>query len=219
MIFLIFSSMIISTARPPGEKIVKAELYSDVNKNGKPFTISLPPPNVTGVLHIGHAFEDTLQDIVIRYHRMRGEKVLWLPGTDHAAIATQAKFEKDLFKSQLIGLFTPNFLDVMMLTFFRQREDKLAKKLIKKAGMYKLNSTFTIANLGLIEIADNLEKFKIKTLLGPMYHSNAMEKYIGILTINNELHFSICFNENNVNQESIHRMKKLISQIFNDNLK
>ena len=85
--------------------------------------------------------------------------------------------------------------------------------------MYKLNSTFTIANLGLIEIADNLEKFKIKTLFGPMYHSNAMEKYIGILTINNELHFSICFNENNVNQESIHRMKKLISQIFNDNLK
>ena len=125
-------------------------------------------------------------------------------------------FEKDLFKSQLIGLFTPKFLDVMMLTFFGQREDKLAKKLIKKAGMYKLNSTFTIANLGLIEIADNLEKLKIKTLFGPMYHSNAMEKYIGILTINNELHFSICFNENIVNQESILKMKKLILQIFDD---
>jgi len=128
-------------------------------------------------------------------------------------------FEKDLFKSQLIGLFTPKFLDVMMLTFFRQREDKLAKKLIKKAGMYKLNSTFAIANLGLIEIADNLEKLKIKTLFGPMYLSNAMEKYIGILTINNELHFSICFNENNVNQESIHKMEKLILQTFDNSPK
>ena len=124
--------------------------------------------------------------------------------------------EKDLFKSQLIGLFTPKFLDVMMLTFFGQREDRLAKKLIKKAGMYKLNSTFTIANLGLIEIADNLEKLKIKTLFGPMALSNAMEKYISVLTINNELHFSICFNENIVNQESILKMKKLIPQIFDD---
>jgi hypothetical protein len=104
----------------------------------------------------------------------------------------------------------------MMLTFFRQREYKLDKKLIKKAGMYKLNSTLTIANLGLIEIADNLEKLKIKTLFGPMALSNAMEKYIGVLTINNELHFSICFNENIVNQESILKMKKLIPQIFDD---
>ncbi len=124
--------------------------------------------------------------------------------------------EKDLFKSQLIGLFSPKFLDVMMLNLFGQREDKLVKKMIKKAAMYKLNYTFTIANLGLIEIADNLEKLKIKTLFGPMALSNAMEKYIGVLTINNELHFSICFNENIINQESILKMKKLIPQIFDD---
>lgn len=124
--------------------------------------------------------------------------------------------EKDLFKSQLIGLFTPKFLDVMMLNLFGQREDKLVKKMIKKAAMYKLNYTFTIANLGLIEIADNLEKLKIKTLFGPMAVSNAMEKYISVLTINNELHFSICFNENIVNRESILKMKKLIPQIFDD---
>ncbi len=68
----------------------------EINPKGKSFSIILPPPNVTGALHMGHAFEDTLQDIVIRYHRMRGEKTLWVPGTDHAAIATQAKFEKDL---------------------------------------------------------------------------------------------------------------------------
>ena len=82
------------------------------------------------------------------------------------------------------------------------------------AGMNKLNSTFTIANLGRIEIADNLEKPKIKTLFGPMAVSNAMEKYISVLTINDELHFSICFNENIVNQDSILKITKLIPQIF-----
>ncbi|MFC1651167.1 condensation domain-containing protein [Candidatus Latescibacterota bacterium] len=124
--------------------------------------------------------------------------------------------EKDLFKNQVVGLFTPIFLDVMMLNSFGQREDKPVKKLLKKAGMNKLNSTFTIANLGPIETADNPKKLKIKALFGPMAVSNAMEKYISVLTINNELHFSICFNENIVNQESILKMKKLISQIFDD---
>ncbi|MDE2312267.1 MAG: valine--tRNA ligase [Patescibacteria group bacterium] len=66
----------------------------------EPFTISLPPPNVTGVLHMGHAFEDTIQDTVIRYQRMKGKRALWVPGTDHAAIATQAKFEKEHYKKQ-----------------------------------------------------------------------------------------------------------------------
>ena len=103
-----------------------------------------------------------------------------------------------------------------MLNLFGQRKDKRVIKLLKKAEMNKLNYTFTIANLGLIEIADNLKKLKIKTLFGPMAVSNAMEKYISVLTINNELHFSICFNENNVNRESILKMKKLIPQIFDD---
>ncbi len=124
--------------------------------------------------------------------------------------------EKDLFNNQLIGLFTPIFLDVMMLNLFGQREDKRVKKLLKKAGMNKLNFTFTIANLGRVEIADNSEKLKLKTLFGPMAVSNAMEKYISVLTINNELHFSICFNENIIDQESILKIKKLISQIFDD---
>jgi valyl-tRNA synthetase len=70
------------------------------SENRKPFTISLPPPNVTGVLHLGHAFEDTIQDTVIRYQRMNGKRALWVPGTDHAAIATQAKFEKEHYKKE-----------------------------------------------------------------------------------------------------------------------
>jgi valyl-tRNA synthetase len=65
-----------------------------------PFSIVLPPPNVTGTLHVGHAYEDTLQDIVVRYQRMRGKKALWIPGTDSAAIATQARVEKNLQKEE-----------------------------------------------------------------------------------------------------------------------
>jgi valyl-tRNA synthetase len=60
----------------------------------------LPPPNVTGTLHLGHAFEDTIQDVFVRYNRMLGKKTLWVPGTDHAAIATQSKVEKNLVKDE-----------------------------------------------------------------------------------------------------------------------
>src|SRR5690348_14973492 len=63
----------------------------------EPFTIMMPPPNVTGTLHVGHALGMTIQDILIRFQRMRGKKALWLPGTDHAAIATQAKVESLLY--------------------------------------------------------------------------------------------------------------------------
>lgn len=66
------------------------------DQNKKPYTIVIPPPNVTGMLHIGHAFDFTLQDIIIRMKRMQGYDALWLPGTDHAGIATQAKVEEKL---------------------------------------------------------------------------------------------------------------------------
>lgn len=65
-----------------------------------PFTIIMPPPNVTGVLHMGHALMLTIEDIMVRYKRMQGFKTLWLPGTDHAAIATQSKVEKEISKKE-----------------------------------------------------------------------------------------------------------------------
>lgn len=68
--------------------------------DAKPFSIIMPPPNVTGVLHMGHASMLTLQDLMIRYHRMRGDRTLWIPGTDHAAIATQSKVEGILKKEE-----------------------------------------------------------------------------------------------------------------------
>ncbi|WP_027366172.1 valine--tRNA ligase [Desulfotruncus alcoholivorax] len=69
---------------------------STVDPDKKPFCIVIPPPNVTGQLHMGHALDNTLQDILIRWRRMQGYNALWLPGTDHAGIATQAKVEEQL---------------------------------------------------------------------------------------------------------------------------
>lgn len=70
----------------------------DMKSKNEAFSIVIPPPNVTGVLHMGHALDDTLQDILIRYNRMQGKKVLWQPGTDHAGIATQMVVERNLAK-------------------------------------------------------------------------------------------------------------------------
>ena len=70
------------------------------DKDAEPFSIMLPPPNVTGTLHLGHASTLTIEDIMVRFARMQGKRTLWLPGTDHAAIATQSKVEKILEKEE-----------------------------------------------------------------------------------------------------------------------
>ena len=64
------------------------------------FSVVLPPPNVTGTLHMGHAAMLAIEDVMIRYHRMKGDRTLWVPGTDHAAIATQSKVEKLVFEAE-----------------------------------------------------------------------------------------------------------------------
>ena len=75
--------------------------HAKVNPDKKPFTIVMPPPNVTGQLHMGHALDNTLQDVLIRYRRMQGYCALWLPGTDHASIATEAKIVEAMRKEGL----------------------------------------------------------------------------------------------------------------------
>ena len=72
--------------------------HAEVNRSKKPFTIVMPPPNITGQLHMGHALDNTMQDILIRYKRMQGYEALWQPGTDHAAIATEVKVINKLKK-------------------------------------------------------------------------------------------------------------------------
>ncbi|MBD5160464.1 MAG: valine--tRNA ligase [Oscillibacter sp.] len=74
--------------------------HAEPDPNKKPFTIVMPPPNVTGQLHMGHAMDDSLQDMLIRYKRMQGYAALYLPGTDHAGIATQIKLEEELRKNE-----------------------------------------------------------------------------------------------------------------------
>ena len=88
----------------------EARIYAEWEKAGafkaganksrdETFTIMIPPPNVTGALHVGHAFNNTIQDILVRWHRMRGFDTLWQPGQDHAGIATQLMVEKELAKT------------------------------------------------------------------------------------------------------------------------
>ncbi|MNM62383.1 Valine--tRNA ligase [compost metagenome] len=74
----------------------------EVDKSKKPYTIVMPPPNITGKLHLGHALDNTLQDILIRYKRMQGFCTLWVPGEDHASIATEVKVENELLKQGLV---------------------------------------------------------------------------------------------------------------------
>ena len=78
----------------------KRYFHARVDPNRKPFTIVMPPPNVTGALHLGHALNNTLQDILIRWKRMQGYNALWMPGTDHAGIATQAVVERRLIEQE-----------------------------------------------------------------------------------------------------------------------
>ena len=89
---------------------IEARWYSHWEENGcfrperpdaEPFTIVNPPPNVTGSLHIGHALDNTLQDVVVRYERLRGKDALWVVGTDHAGIATQMVVERQLDAHQV----------------------------------------------------------------------------------------------------------------------
>ena len=74
----------------------KKYFHAEVDHSKTPFTIVIPPPNITGQLHMGHALDNTMQDILIRYKRMQGYNALWQPGTDHASIATEVKIIQKL---------------------------------------------------------------------------------------------------------------------------
>ncbi len=95
--------------------------------NASVFSIVQPPPNVTGTLHMGHALATTLEDIMVRYHRMKGFRTLWIPGTDHAAIATQAKVESTIYKEE-----------------GKRRQDIGREELLKRINAYAKQSHDTI---------------------------------------------------------------------------
>ena len=104
-------------------------VYAPTLDASKPsFSIQLPPPNVTGTLHMGHAFNQTIMDSLTRYHRMRGDNTLWVPGTDHAGIATQIVVERQL-EAQKVS-----------------RHDLGRKNFVAKVWEWKAQSGATITN-------------------------------------------------------------------------
>ncbi len=104
------------------------------SRTGNTFYIPIPPPNVTGNLHIGHALTLTLEDIMVRYHRMKGDSTLWVPGTDHAGIATQAKVEELLAKQ---GIFRKEL-----------GREKFLEEMWKWMGEYRGNITNQVKRMG-----------------------------------------------------------------------
>ena len=101
---------------------------ADPNQEGDPYCVVIPPPNVTGSLHMGHAFESSLIDTLVRYHRMRGDNTLWLPGTDHASIAVQTILERQLKAEG------------------KTRDDLGREKFLERAWQWKQESGSTIVN-------------------------------------------------------------------------
>ena len=85
------------TGKNPSQR---SYFHSEPDAPGEKYTIVIPPPNVTGALHLGHALNNTLQDVLIRWRRMQGYNALWMPGTDHAGIATQAVVERTIFEQE-----------------------------------------------------------------------------------------------------------------------
>src|SRR3989344_4395112 len=102
-------------------------------KDAEPFSIVLPPPNVTGTLHIGHAAMLAIEDILVPFNRRRGKRALWIPGTDHASIATQAKVENDIYKKEKKHRndFTREELVKRIEQFAKESHDTIVKQLRK----------------------------------------------------------------------------------------
>ena len=115
---------------------LEKKLFSPNNQSNETFTVILPPPNVTGKLHLGHAWDVSLQDILVRYNILLGKNVLWVPGTDHAGIATQTKFEKILKEEENVtstDLGRDKFLDKLWI--WAKNQSDFIHKQWKKMGI------------------------------------------------------------------------------------
>ncbi len=115
---------------------LEKKLFSPNNQSNETFTVILPPPNVTGKLHLGHAWDVSLQDLLVRYNILLGKNVLWVPGTDHAGIATQTKFEKILKEEENVtstDLGRDKFLDKLWI--WAKNQSDFIHKQWKKMGI------------------------------------------------------------------------------------
>src|SRR3989344_5977350 len=154
-----------------------------------PYTIILPPPNVTGTLHIGHALMLVIQDILIRFERMRGKKTLWLPGTDHAAIATQVKVEKDLYKNEKktrYDLGREKFLKLVE-DFAQESHDTIIEQ-IKRMGASCdwSREAYTL---------DESRTFAVRTAFKTMHEAELIERGVGIVNWDPKLQTTVSDDE------------------------
>src|ERR1041385_4669900 len=117
---------------------VEKRLFEADPSSRKPmFSLAIPPPNVTGSLHMGHMLEHTEIDILMRWHRMRGENVLWLPGTDHAAIATQMIVERELGRAARPDLEGPQARSTWQREGQRLRTEMGREKFLEQCWKWK----------------------------------------------------------------------------------
>ena len=112
----------------------KGYFKPSMDKTKESYCIMMPPPNVTGKLHMGHALDDTIQDILIRFKRMQGYNTLWLPGSDHAAIATEVKVVEKMKKEA--GDLAKTDEDVLAVALFPQVAPKFLENKYNKKPKY-----------------------------------------------------------------------------------
>ncbi len=132
---------------------------SKVNPQKKPYVVLIPPPNVTGILHMGHALNNTFQDILIRYHRMKGLESLWMPGVDHAGIATQNVVEKSIAKEGL------------------KRQDLGREKFIERVWLWKEKYGSTIIHQ-LRKIGASCDWSRLRFTMDEEYSKSVVEVFL-----------------------------------------
>lgn len=142
--------------------------------------------------------------------RYEADKGFWDNAKDFHKKIKRLITETNVFKSQVIGLFNPNFIDALALGKFNKCEDKTVKKMIQKKKMNVINTTFTLTNLGRISIDEEVRQHMITSILGPTVYGDTMDKYIGVITINNQIFFSISFNQNIISKDDIKKIKNKI---------
>lgn len=121
--------------------------------------------------------------------------------------------EKNLFESQMIGLLNPKFLDAMALGKYGKCDDSTVKKMIEKKKMNDINTSFILTNLGKIKLNCDCPEYQLSNIMGPAVYGDTMEKYIGVLTINDQMYFSITFNQNIISKERMENLKSMFIQI------
>ena len=118
--------------------------------------------------------------------------------------------EHKVFESQLIGFFNPQFIDALALGRHGYSDDRVVKKMIAKKKLNVVNTTFTLTNLGKLNIQNDFNGLKLTSLTGPVVYGDNMEKYIGVITINGQMFFSISFNQNIIGKDKIEKIKNKV---------